>query len=83
MASYLLDVMCARNVFTGMNLIWHFSELPVHVYFSILWENMYKKSYTLICDEFIALIHFIISKKECPRLSAATKKMIARYAIGI
>ena len=48
MASYLLDVMCARNVFVDMNLIWHVAKLPFHVYFSVLWENMYKKSYTLI-----------------------------------
>jgi hypothetical protein len=54
MASYLLDVICARNVFAGMNLSWHVAELPVHVYFNILWENRYKKSYALICDEFIA-----------------------------
>jgi hypothetical protein len=78
MASYLLDVICARNVFAGMNLSWHVSELPVHVYFSILWENRYKKSYSLICDEFIARIHFILFKKECPRLSVAAKKMISK-----
>jgi hypothetical protein len=78
MASYLLDVICARNVFVDMNLSWHVVELPVHVYFSILWENRYKKSYALICDEFIARIHFIIFKKECPRLSATTKKMVAK-----
>jgi hypothetical protein len=54
MASYLLDVMCARNIFVDMNLSWHVAELPVHVYFSVLWENRYKRSYSLICDEFIA-----------------------------
>jgi hypothetical protein len=70
--------MCARNVFAGMNLIWHVAELLIHVYFSILWENMYKKSYSLICDEFIACIYFIIFKKEFPRLSVAAKKMIAK-----
>jgi hypothetical protein len=53
-------------------------ELPVHVYFSILWENRYKKSYALICDEFITRIHFIIFKKECPRLSATAKKMVEK-----
>jgi hypothetical protein len=63
MASYLLDVICARNVFADMNLRWHVAELPVHVYFNILWENRYKKSYALICDEFISHIHFIIFKK--------------------
>jgi hypothetical protein len=78
MASYLLDVICARNVFTGMNLSWHVAELPVHVYFNILWENRYKKSYALICDEFIARVYFIIFKKECPRLSVAAKKMISK-----
>jgi hypothetical protein len=78
MASYLLDVMCARNVFTAMNLSWHVAELPVHVYFSMLWEKRYKKSYTLICDEFIAHIYFIIFKKEFPRLSTTAKKMIAK-----
>jgi hypothetical protein len=78
MASYLLDVICARNIFTGMNLSWHIVELPVHVYFSILWENRYKRFYALICDEFIARVHFIIFRKECPRLSATTKKMISK-----
>jgi hypothetical protein len=78
MASYLLDVMCARHIFVVMSLSWHVVEIPVHVYFSILWENMYKKSYSLICDEFIAHIYFILFKKECPRLSVATKKMISK-----
>jgi hypothetical protein len=41
-------------------------------------ENMYKISYALICNEFIACIHFIIFKKECLRLSATTKKMVAK-----
>ena len=63
MDSYLLDVMCARNVFTGMNLRRNITELQFHVYFRILWENRYKKSYSLICDEFIARIYFIIFKK--------------------
>ena len=58
MASYLLDVMCAINVFVGMNMRWHVAELLVHVYFNMLWENMYKKYYSLICDEFIAIIVF-------------------------
>jgi hypothetical protein len=31
MASYLLDVMCARNIFDDINLSWHVAELPVHV----------------------------------------------------
>jgi hypothetical protein len=78
MASYLLNVICARNVFIGMNLSWHVVELLVHAYFCILWENKYKKSYALICDEFITRIHFIIFKKECPRLSAAAKKMVSK-----
>jgi hypothetical protein len=78
MASYLLDVMCARNIFDAMNMRWHVVEIPVHVYFSVLWENRYKKSYSLICDEFFARIYFIIFKKECPRLSVTTKKMIAK-----
>jgi hypothetical protein len=39
MASYLIDVICERNVFAGMNLSCHVAELPVYVYFSILWEK--------------------------------------------
>jgi hypothetical protein len=54
MASYLLDVMCAINIFIDMNLRRHVAELPIHIYFSVLWENMYKRYYSLICDEFIA-----------------------------
>jgi hypothetical protein len=64
MALYLLDVICAINVFSGMNLNWHSYELSVHVYFNILWENRYKKSYSLICDQFIAHIYFFLFKKE-------------------
>jgi hypothetical protein len=45
---------------------------------SVLWENMYKKSYSLICDEFIARIYFILFKKECPRLSVVAKKMMSK-----
>jgi hypothetical protein len=77
MASYLLDVICARNIFSGMGLSWHVSELPVHVYFSTLWENRYKKSYAMICDEFLARLYFIIFKQECPRLSKSAKKIIS------
>jgi hypothetical protein len=61
-----------------MNLSWHVAELLVHVYFSILWENRYKKSYSLICDEFIARIYFILFNKECLRLSLRAKKMISK-----
>jgi hypothetical protein len=78
MALYLLDVMCTRNVFADMNLSWHLAELLVHVYFNMLWENRYKKYYSLICDEFIARIYFIVFKKEWPRLSATDKKMISK-----
>jgi hypothetical protein len=78
MASYLLDIICAGNVFTRMNLSWHIFELSVHVYFSILWENRYKISYSLIYDEFIAPIHFLLFNKECPRLSYAAKKVILK-----
>jgi hypothetical protein len=78
MALYLLDVISARNVFAIMNLSWHVAELHAHVYFSILWKNMYNKSYGLICDEFIARVYFILFKKECPRLSVAAKKMISK-----
>jgi len=67
MASNLYDVICARNIFTGLNMSWHVAELLVHVYFSIMWENRYKRSYALICDEFIARVYFIIFKKECPK----------------
>jgi hypothetical protein len=78
MDSHLLDVMCTKNIFVGMNLRWHVIELPVHVYFSILWENKYKKSYYLIYDEFIASIYFILFKKECLRLSAVAKNIISK-----
>jgi hypothetical protein len=71
-----LHVICARNVFACMNLRWHIVELHVHVYFSILWENRYKISYSMICDGFITRIYFIIFRNEFPQLSEASKKMI-------
>ena len=75
---YLLDIICARNVFSGMNLNWHPSELPVHVYFSILWENRYKKSYVVIYDQFTARIYFFLFKKECAMLSDEAKRVISK-----
>jgi hypothetical protein len=78
MASYLLDVMCARNIFTDMNMSWHVIEISVHICFSVLWENMSKRSYSLICNEFIMQIYFILFKKEFSRLSVAAKKMISK-----
>jgi hypothetical protein len=33
MASNLLDVVCATNLFLDLNLSWHSSEDLVHVYF--------------------------------------------------
>jgi hypothetical protein len=77
MDSYLLDVMCGKNIFVDINLSWHVAKLPFHVYFSVLWENRFKKYYSFICDEFIARIYFIILNKECPRLSTVDKKMIS------
>jgi hypothetical protein len=74
MAFYFLDVICAINIFPGMGLRWHVLELNVHVYFSTLWENRYKKAYVLICDDFLARIYFIIFKKVCPRLSKLARK---------
>ena len=78
MDSYLLDIICARNVFSRMNLCWHTLELPIHVYFGILGEKRYKKSYSLICDQFITCIYFLLFKKECPRLSDAAKGVVSK-----
>jgi hypothetical protein len=78
MASYMLYVIYGRNVFAAMNLRWHVAKLHVHVYFDILWENIYKKYYALICNEFIVRIFFIIFKREFSRLFVATKKMILK-----
>jgi hypothetical protein len=78
MASYLLDVISTRNIFAGMNLRCHTSELHVHVYFITLWENRYKRSYALICDEFLAKVYFLIVRKEFPHLSLAEIKMIEK-----
>jgi hypothetical protein len=57
MASYLLDIMCARNLFASMNMSWHVAKLLVHIYFNVLWENKYNNSYSLIYDEFLARIY--------------------------
>jgi hypothetical protein len=66
MDSYLLDVVCATNVFMGLNLSWHILEAHVHVYFQSLWENKYKKAYITICDHFLAHLYFIIFVRNAP-----------------
>jgi hypothetical protein len=78
MASYLLDVICTKNAFAGMDLNLHPSELATHVYYNILWENRYKKSYAVICDHFIVSIYFLLFKREFPRLSDEAKKVIVK-----
>jgi hypothetical protein len=78
MASYLLEIICARNVFSRMKLNWHTSKLPVHVYFNILWDNKYKTSHALICEPFIAHIYLLLFRKECPRLSKEAKGVISK-----
>ena len=78
MASYLLNVMCTRNFFASMNLSWHVAELPIHVYFNMLWENRYKKYYVVICDHFIVPIYLSLFKREYPRLSDEAKKVIVK-----
>jgi hypothetical protein len=61
-----------------MNLNWHPSELTVHVYYNILWENRYNKFYVVIYDQFIVPIYFFLFKKECPRLLGKAKKVIVK-----
>jgi hypothetical protein len=78
MASYMLDVICVRNIFTGMNLRWHVVKILVHVYFIIYWENRYKFFYAMICDDFASRVHFILFRKEFPRISTTTKNMISK-----
>jgi hypothetical protein len=75
--------MCARNIFSEMNLSWHMSEPPVHIYFSMLWENKYKKSYSMICDLFLAHLYFIIFHQECPRLSKKLRRFSHISTTGI
>jgi hypothetical protein len=60
-----------------LSLRWHISELSVHVYFSILWENRYKISIFVICDGFIAQVYSLIFKQDFPRLSEETRKVIS------
>jgi hypothetical protein len=78
MASYLLDIIYARNIFAGMNLSWHIEKLHVHVYFSILWENRYKILCAMICDGFISRIYLITFRKECLRILVAAKYIITK-----
>jgi hypothetical protein len=78
MASYILDTIYTKNTFSRMNLHWHSSKLSIHVYFNILWENRYKKSYVVICDQFITHIYLLLFMKECPRLSDEAKKVISK-----
>jgi hypothetical protein len=76
MASYFLNVVCARNSFLGIHIYWNYLEVPMHVYFLMLWENKYKKYYRLICVSFLSQLYFVIFRKECLRVTDHTKKMI-------
>jgi hypothetical protein len=78
MASYLFNLICTRNIFPGLGLSCHISELLVHMYFIMLWENRYNKSYVMICYEFFPRLYSLIFKQNFPRLLEAAKKVNSR-----
>ena len=79
MASYLLDVMCARNEYPYLGWKWTPSLSSIHVYCTMLWENRYKEDYDRICDGFFAPIYQILFGKEAPCFSPKGQEIVQKY----
>jgi hypothetical protein len=78
MVSFLLDLMCTRNIFHRPKSELACCRDPCPCIIQCAMGNRYKKSYSLICDEFITRIYFILFKKEFPRILAIANKMISK-----
>jgi hypothetical protein len=63
MASYLLDVMCARKEYPSLGWKRTPSLPSIHVYGKMLWENRYREDYDRICDGLFSPIYQILFGK--------------------
>jgi hypothetical protein len=69
MSSYLIDVVCSSISFPTMGWDWNPSLPPIHIYFSELWDNNYKRYLYDICDHFMAPLFSVIFNHHPHRLS--------------
>ena len=61
-----MDVVCASFTFPATNWNWTRENPPIHIMYSILWEDNYRQHTYDICDNFINAVHFAIFKKNAP-----------------
>jgi hypothetical protein len=57
MTTYLIDAICVAHRFPTFKWAWSPDQIPIHVYFSQLWEENYKEHIYDICDYFLAPLH--------------------------
>jgi len=76
MFSYLLDIICALNTFTGLGSSWSPKKPPVHFYFKDLWKNMYKFQFSLVYGDFLVPLYELFFCKTCPIISPMAMEVL-------
>ena len=77
--TYLMDIVCAMNQFTGFAWHWTPIELPLHTYCSDVWEYSYMKHFTHICDHFMIPLYSLVFKKSTSKIIEESKEVIAPF----
>jgi hypothetical protein len=74
MSSHLLDIMCIAHKYPNMEWSWLPTDVTIHIYFKVLWENKYCIEYQIICEHFLTPLYEFIF---CTTPPCMTNKAIA------
>ena len=79
MASYVMDLMCARREYPTLGWKWDPSRPSIHVYYKILLEYKYKEDYERICSGLFVQIYQTLSGEEDPCISPEGQALLRKY----
>ena len=69
MYAYVLDALCARQEFSGLEWAWSMTETIVNTYFKFLSECSFKGVITWLYDHFVVPVYKMIFKQDPPCMS--------------
>lgn len=75
---FILDVLCASNLFPCLKWAWTLKCPPIHIYYQELWRENYHKEMYSICEHFTALAHRMIFRVEMPQILEAGREAISQ-----
>lgn len=71
--------MCSSIEYPSLGWKWEPNLLPVHVYYKMLWENIYKEDYEFICNVLFYTLYQVLFSEESPCMSLEGKNMVKEY----